>query len=574
MLVPSIFQAPAAMNITPMMMSAYSTMVAPRTCRRCIDGLTAIIRKSSDDCPILRRVADELLLGRAVGVTKRYGEIVAVRPATLSFHGGMIHAVCGENGAGKSTLLKIVAGMVTPDAGHVEAFGSLLEPHTPREAIRRGVGMVLQHFALVPVFTALENIVLGAEPVGALGVIDLAAARGKASKVGRELGVDLPLDAVVETLGVGDRQRLEIARALYRDAKLLILDEPTAVLTKGEASALYATLRRLADAGTGVVVVTHKMDEVRTHADVVTVMRRGEVVFTQRLDRGDSAELEQQVERVTAAIMGAGKSDETESEKQGTGNREQGIETASADAGAEVVLEIKGVSFGPLDGVSLTVRAGEMVGVGGVEGNGQRELVAVIARDVVPEKGEITGGGASIIREDRQAEGLVLDASLRDNIVLGELAAFTRTLGLLDLGALEAEATRRIERSGAPKDLDRAARTLSGGNQQKVVVARALARLGVEGRAHVLVAAQPTRGVDLGASTDIHARLREAAAAGAGVLVLSADLDELRVLCNRILVLSRGRIVADLPPSTSDEELGRRMLGIAEGPEGPEETAS
>ena len=517
-------------------------------------------------------MADELLLGRAVGVTKRYGEIIAVRPATLSFHGGLIHAVCGENGAGKSTLLKIVAGMVAPDAGHVEAFGSRLEPHTPREAIRRGVGMVLQHFALVPVFSALENIVLGAEPVRALGVIDLAAARGKAERVGRELGVDLRLDALVETLGVGDRQRLEIARALYRDAKLLILDEPTAVLTKGEASALYATLRRLAEAGTGVVVVTHKMDEVRAHADLVTVMRRGEVVFTERLDRADGHALELQVERVTAAIMGAGKSGETDNHATPNAREDLGA--------AEVVLEVKGVSGGGLDGVSLTLRAGEIVGVAGVEGNGQRELVAVIARDSAPEKGEITGGGASIIREDRQIEGLVLDATLRDNIVLGELAAFTRSLGVLDLGALEAEATRRIERSGAPKDLDRSARTLSGGNQQKVVVARALARLGGEGtrlggegtRARVLVAAQPTRGVDLGASTDIHARLREAAAAGAGVLVLSADLDELRALCNRILVLSRGRIVADLPPSTSDEELGRRMLGISETSE--KETAS
>ena len=507
-------------------------------------------------------MADELLLARAVGVTKRYGEIVAVAPATLSFHGGMIHAVCGENGAGKSTLLKIVAGMVVPDAGHVEAFGSRLEPHTPREAIGRGVGMVLQHFALVPVFSALENIVLGAEPVGAFGVIDLGKAREKAERVGRELGVVLPLDALVESLGVGDRQRLEIARALYRDANLLILDEPTAVLTKGEAAALYATLRRLADAGTGVIVVTHKMDEVRAHADIVTVMRRGEVVFTQPLDRGNSAELEQQVERVTAAIMGAGKGEPQAAAVSGAG---EGTAAASAaSVTSDIVLDVKAVTLGgALHALSLTVHAGEIVGVAGVEGNGQRELVALIARDVVPEKGEITGDGASIIREDRQAEGLVLDATLRDNIVLGELAAFTRTLGLLDLGALEAEATQRIERSGAPKDLDRTARTLSGGNQQKVVVARALARLG-EKRARILVAAQPTRGVDLGASADIHARLREAAAAGAGVLVLSADLDELRALCNRILVLSRGTIVADLPPTTSDEELGRMMLGVAE----------
>jgi general nucleoside transport system ATP-binding protein len=209
--------------------------------------------------------------------------------------------------------------------------------------------------------------------------------------------------------------------------------------------------------------------------------------------------------------------------------------------------------------------AGEIVGVAGVEGNGQRELVGVLAGEIVPDAGKVTGEAVSVIREDRQSEGLVLDATLRDNVVLGELAAFSRALGVLDLGALETEARERLARSGAPADLNRAARTLSGGNQQKIVVARALARLG-EKRARVLVAAQPTRGVDLGASADIHGRLRDAAASGAGVLVLSADLDELRGLCGRILVIARGRIVADLPPTTSDEELGRRMLGVTEAP--------
>ncbi|HSO35245.1 MAG TPA: ATP-binding cassette domain-containing protein [Labilithrix sp.] len=498
---------------------------------------------------------DELrLLARAVGVVKTLGDVVAVRSATVSFHAGVIHALCGENGAGKSTLLKVVAGMIVPDSGHVEAFGSRLEPHTPREGIRRGIGMVLQHFALVPVFTALENIVLGAEPTSALGVIDLKTARRRAEAVAKELGVDLPLDALVESLGVGDRQRLEIARALYRDAKLLILDEPTAVLTKGEAAALYSTLRRLADAGTGVVVVTHKMDEVKAHADLVTVMRRGDLVFTKPLDRGAGADLESQIEEVTAAIMGAGRS----------GLATQEHRDAAGAAGEEVVLEVRDVSAGRgLSGVSLTLHAGEIVGVAGVEGNGQRELVALLARDRAPDSGEVTGAETSVIREDRQVQGLVLDASVRDNLVLGELGTFAGHLGLLDLRALEKEAAERLARSGAPQDLDRPARGLSGGNQQKIVVARALARLSKD-RARVLVAAHPTRGVDLGASADIRQRLRDAAAAGAGVLVLSADLDELRALCSRILVLARGRIVADLPPSTSDEELGRRMLGVTE----------
>jgi simple sugar transport system ATP-binding protein len=486
-------------------------------------------------------------LARAVAVEKRFGDLVAVRAASCAFEAGEIHAVCGENGAGKSTLLKVVAGMLVPDAGSIEAFGSRLAPHTPREAIRRGIGMVLQHFALVPVFTALENVMLGAEPTTTGGVLDSTAARARADRVAKELGVNLPWDDRVETLGIGDRQRLEIARALFRDAKLLILDEPTAVLTKGEAAALYATLRRLAEAGKGIVVVTHKMDEVREHADVVTVMRRGELVFTR--DLGDSeSERREQIDEVTRAIMGEGKRGET---------------AASTEAGEATVLTVRDVHLGrALDGVSLEVHAGEIVGIAGVEGNGQRELVSVIAGDVAPDAGSVSGETRAVVRDDRQNEGLVLDASLRDNIVLGELASFAGAAGLLDLAALETEAKKRLEASGAPNDPNRAARTLSGGNQQKIVVARALARLG--GKKKLVVAAQPTRGVDLGASGDIHRRIRAAAADGAGVLVLSADLDELRALCTRILVIARGRIVADLPPSASDEELGRRMLGVAE----------
>ena len=516
-------------------------------------------------------MSDEL--ARAVGVSIRYGDIVAVRPASVNFRSGLIHAVCGENGAGKSTLLKIVAGMVVPDTGHVEAFGSRLAPHTPREAISRGIGMVLQHFALVPVFTALENIVLGAEAVSAFGVLDESAARRRAEAVGTDLGVDLHLDATVSALGVGDRQRLEIARALYRDAKLLILDEPTAVLTKSEVEALYATLRRLADAGTGVVVVTHKMDEVRDYADEVTVMRRGEVLFTRTVDRSGGAggpsgasskNLDAQVEEVTAAIMGVDRTTSAAERPAEAAANAKADAGAGAGGGTDVVLALEGVSLGrALADVSFAVHAGEIVGVAGVEGNGQRELVAVLARDSTPDRGEVKGAMPAVIREDRQLEGLVLGATLRDNLVLGELGSFAGKLGLLDLEALESEARTRMARSGADADIDRAARTLSGGNQQKIVVARALARLG-RTRSTALVAAQPTRGVDLRASDDIHARLREAAANGAGVLVLSSDLAELRVLCNRILVLARGRIVADLPPTTSDAEFGRRMLGIEE----------
>lgn len=493
---------------------------------------------------MLRAVPEEL--ARAVAIDKRFGEVVAVKGASCTFRAGEIHAVCGENGAGKSTLLKVTCGMLVPDAGHVEAFGSRLSPHDTREAIRRGMGMVLQHFALVPVFTVLENVVLGAEMTGPGGVLDRDAALARARKLAASLGVELDWDARTETLGVGDRQRLEILRALFRDATLLVLDEPTAVLTKGEVLALYTTLRTLADEGKGIVVVTHKMNEVRAHADVVTVMRKGEIVFTKPIDRG--GDVDAQIGEVTSAIMGGG-------ERKAETPRAHDEATPRSD---EAVLSIVGLVLGrALAGIDLEVRAGEIVGIAGVEGNGQRELVGVLAGDLRADAGTVKASDVAVIREDRHAEGLVLDASLRDNIVLGELGRFAGRFGILRTDDLEAEARARLARSGAPTDPDREARTLSGGNQQKIVVTRALAR-----NAKVLVAAQPTRGIDLGASRDVHERLRAAARDGAGVLVVSADLDELKGLCDRVLVIARGRIVADLPPTESDEHFGTLMLGV------------
>ena len=466
---------------------------------------------------------------------------------TVAFAPGEIHAVCGENGAGKTSLLKIVAGMIPPERGEVLVGSERLAPHTPAEAIARGVAMVLQHFALVPAFTALENIVMGSEPTDRFGILDVRAARTRIEAIMKDLGTSLPLDERVEDLGVGDRQRIEIARALYRDAELVILDEPTAVLTKTEAAALYATMRRLADGGKGIVVVTHKMDEVRAYADVVTVLRKGELVFTRRLDR--SGDLAAQVDEVTQAIMGAV-----------SGAAEKLSTQAHVDVAkdAPVVLAFEDVHVGrALHGLSLTVRAGEIVGMAGIEGNGQREIVGVLAGELAIEKGAVQRGTVALVHEDRQHEGLVLDATLRDNIVLGELGSFANAIGWLDLGRLEKEAGARLARSGAPNDLDRVARTLSGGNQQKIVVTRALAR-----PASAVVVAQPTRGVDLAAAIAIHADLLAAAKAGAGVLVMSVDLDELRTLSARIVVIARGRIVAELPNTASDDEIGRHMLDL------------
>lgn len=458
--------------------------------------------------------------------------------------------MCGENGAGKSTLLKLFAGLMVPDRGRVEVMGSVLSPATPREAIRRGVSIVLQHFALVPSFSVLENVMLGHEPVRPLGVLNVAEARRRAHRVFADLGIDIALDAKVGSLGIGDKQRVEIGRALYRDARLVMLDEPTAVLTKSEADALYRTLRRLADQGKGIVVVTHKMDEVRAHADWVTVLRRGKRVLSMALD-GDR---EAQTEQVTRAIMG-----ETV--------REPTVARAPVSTEARPLLELRDVALGrALQGLSLTVREGEIVGVSGVEGNGQRELVAVLAGDVPIDAGTVTGAPFAVVREDRQHDGLVLDASLEENLLLGELGAVSRW-GIVDEAAVAREVDARLRASGVSATKERTARSLSGGNQQKIVVERALARM-TRGPARVLVAAQPTRGVDLAASVDIHRRLREVAEKGGGVLVVSSDLDELRALCHRLLVLTRGRIVAELAPTAEDEVVGRHMLGVGGAADG------
>jgi simple sugar transport system ATP-binding protein len=494
------------------------------------------------------------------GLAKRYGAVQAVDGVSLAFEAGRIHAVVGENGAGKSTLLKMAAGVVPPDAGEVRVAGTRLEPHTAREAIARGVGMVQQHFALIAVLRAIDNVMLGAEPAGTLGRLDEARARARAEAVAREMGASLPWDAPVETLGVGDRQRLEIVRTLVRDARVVILDEPTAVLTPGEAQQLYATLRRLADAGRAVVVVTHRLDEVRDHADEVSVMRRGKRVSSRALvpharpraervgesgpshptPRGD----EEALRDVTRDIMG-----------------EEPPAALARRAGelGEVRLAMKDVTLRrALRGVTFDVRAGEIVGIAGVEGNGQRELVRVLAGLEPHESGVVRCDAAAVVHEDRHAEGLVLPASVRDNLVLGELGRFTR-LGVVDGAALEREARARLERARVvPPDLDAPVAALSGGNQQKVVVGRAVARA-----VAVFVFAQPTRGVDLGAARAIHAEILRAAGEGKAVLIVSADLAELRALCDRLLVMARGRIVAELAPDAPDAVVGEAMLGSA-----------
>ncbi len=473
-----------------------------------------------------------------VEVEKRYGSAKAVRPATVSFASGRIHAVIGENGAGKSTLLKIACGLVEPDAGHVKLVGRELRPRTPREAIARGVGMVQQHFALIEPLTVIENVMLGAE---GRWLLDEREASTRLGSICEELGVTLDPHAIVRDLGVGDRQRLEIARVLYKGATTVVLDEPTAVLVPKEINALYATLGRLVSSGKTVIVVTHKVAEVIAHAGTVTVMHKGEVVLARDVRPDDPAE----AHALTAAIMGGEPAAELQRDR--------------VEPGAEV-LSMRDISLGRLlRGVSLSVKAGEIVGVAGVEGNGQRELVRVIAGLLRAESGRMRSERASVVHEDRHKDGLVLDAGVLDNVLLGEHGRFAR-FGVLKDKSMRREASARVTAGTVePRDLDLPARALSGGNQQKVVVTRALAR-----NALLLVLSHPTRGVDVGAARSIHERVKAAAAKGAGVLVISSDLSELRVLAHRVLVMAHGRIVADVAPDTSVERLGELMLGGAE----------
>ncbi|MFO0763001.1 MAG: ATP-binding cassette domain-containing protein [Byssovorax sp.] len=490
-------------------------------------------------------------------VSRRFGDCVAVDRVSLTLGPGEIHAVIGENGAGKSTLMKLAAGVLAPSGGKVLVDGRELAPATPAEAIRRGIGMVHQHFMLVGAFRAIENMILGSEPVLGGGRLDLASARRTAETIMESAGLSIPLDAITDDLTVGERQRLEILRVLARGARALLLDEPTAVLSPLEAEELYGTLRKLADGGSTIAVVTHRLDEVTRFADRVTVMRRGKQVLSRPHPRGSD-----QGDELTRAIMG--------------GEPPPPFVPPALPDDAAPVLAIEKLSLrnadghALLDGVDLKVRAGEIVGVAGVEGNGQRELVRAIAGLEPHATGRVLVDGRDlgsltvrarrpllgVVHEDRHAEGLLLDATVGDNLILGDLG--DGAPGFDEAGTIG----RRIQRFRVqPPDPARLAGELSGGNQQKIVLGRALDRL-KEGARAVAVLAQPTRGVDVGAAAAIHAAIGEAAAAGLGVLLISADLGELRRLSHRLVVMRRGKVVKSLPPDASETEIGRAMLGM------------
>jgi general nucleoside transport system ATP-binding protein len=490
-------------------------------------------------------------LAELEATSKRYGLLTVVARVSLAVRCGEVHIIAGENGAGKSTVLKILAGLVSPDEGHVRIGGKRVMRFSPRVAKAHGVALVAQHFSLLDGLTALENVVLSAPPHGPLGDFREGAARAKVEAILADLGASIDLGRKVAELGVGERQRLEIARALFLDAKVLLLDEPTAVLSLGEAESLYTLLRSIADAGRAVVVVSHKLDEIRRFADSVTVLRRGAVTLDERLPRGEADEAT--MDRIERAILGeAAPMPERRSEGARFGNVVARVE------GVPLGTSVKDSHF-----LDLSVRSGEIVGIAGVTGNGQEKLVRLLSGQESADRGTVSlPAEVAVVHEDRHREGLCLDVPLRDNVLLGEHARFSH-YGVLDLAAMQTEASRRLDAAqvkGAATtlDLDLPARALSGGNQQKVVCARAFAQVGRG--ASLLVLAHPTRGVDVRAARTIRDGIRAASAAGAGIVLVSADVAELRALSNRLFVFFRGR-ARELPVDVSDETLGHAMLG-------------
>ena len=496
---------------------------------------------------------------RATGLTKRYGQVVACEEAALEVRFGQIHAVLGENGAGKSTLLSMLYGEVRPDAGSLQLAGQdvRVDRHSPEVAIGAGVGLVHQHFMLVPPFSVLDNVILGREPTR-FGMIDTGDVRKEVAALAGDIGLSVDLDAPVSSLSVGEKQRVEILKVLWRGARVLLLDEPTAVLTPFEVDELGAVLRRLVDDGRAVVIVTHKLGEVMDLADAATVLRGGKVV--QRFDAPLSRD------ELARAIIGE--------------DAPRPVTDAQSAPGQDEALRIDGLVITRPDetcavnGVSVTVRAGEIVGFAGVEGNGQRELlegmagltrigagsVFIAGKNVTDASvAERVATGLGHVPEDRHHRGLAPGMTLAENFFLGRQRELAPR-GWIDTRAVHARCAEQLARFDVrPPEPDASMHALSGGNQQKLLVARELSRPGLV----ALLVAQPTRGVDFHAARTIHEQLREAAARGVGVLLVSSDLDELRLLSHRIVVLYRGAVTAELAPDAPARDFGAAMTGSA-----------
>jgi general nucleoside transport system ATP-binding protein len=490
------------------------------------------------------------------GITKRYGDLVANDSIDLDVGPGEVHALLGENGAGKSTLMNVLYGLTSPDAGQIRFDGKPLRLRSPHDAIDAGIGMVHQHFMLIPVMTVTENIVLAAEPHNG-PLLDVRKAQDEVRSLSERYGLAVRPEARVESIGVAQQQRVEILKALYRSARLLILDEPTAVLTPQETHELFDVVRSLKEQGTSIIFITHKLGEVLEVSDRITVLRRGKAVATVATAGSSERELAELMVGRPVLLR---------------------VEKGAAQPG-DVLLAVRDLVVHDSRGleavrdVSFDVRAGEIVGVAGVDGNGQSELVEAItglrtatSGSIVAEGHELAGHGARAsfeagvghIPEDRHLRGLVLEFTLAENLGLRDVRHPPASKwGFLHPRAI-AERARRLlgeydVRGGGP---DTRAGALSGGNQQKVVVAREMS-----GTRRVLVAAQPTRGLDVGAIEFVHQRLVAVRELGVAILLVSLELEEILSLSDRILVMYEGRIVAEHTPDVSESVLGVEMMG-------------
>jgi simple sugar transport system ATP-binding protein len=494
---------------------------------------------------------------RLRGITKRFGSLVANDRIDLDIVPGEIHCLLGENGAGKSTLMNVLYGLLQPDEGTITIDGVAHSGESPKEAMAAGIGMVHQHFMLVDVFTVAENLVLGREPGGA-GLLSMKAARDAVRQLSERYRLKVDPDALIEDLPVGVQQRVEILKALANDARYLIFDEPTAVLTPQEIDELMAVMRSLRDEGRAIVFITHKLREVRAIADKITVIRRGRVVGTAKPTDSEAQLAELMVGRAVRLQ----------------------VDKKTAAPSKEPRLVLSGVSIASpsgalvVDNLDLEVAGGEIVCVAGVQGNGQTELAEALLGLIKISTGSVTLDGVPIsnadpkviidaglgfVPEDRQHDGFVGTFSVAENLVLNHFdeAPYARGIAL-KLDKIKANAEERVgEFDIRTQSTESPLTSLSGGNQQKVVLARELSR-----PLSVLIANQPTRGVDVGAIEFLHGRLVAERDRGTAVLIVSTELDEVVALADRIAVMYRGRIVGIVPPDTSNEVLGLMMAGV------------